>query len=457
MRLQLGLGLAKLQLATASCLTPVITLEDGEVTISHDDPTVTIYYTTDGTVPTSASTEYTAAFDLNGVDIENLDPTIKAIAVKGAVESDIATYNIENNADMYLHFNITTANTTIGIPLDFLSEQELTIEWGDGTADSTVDTKSVATHEFVNVGHYLVRLTGKGYRFGGDASGGHEWQNVARLIRCLGFGLDIGWTSFSGPFRDAANLTYVPPNKLPSSVTDMQSMFRYASAFNQDIGNWDTSNVTDMQYMFSVASAFNQDIGNWDTSNVTDMQYMFNYASAFNQDIGNWDTSNVTNMTYMFRYASAFNQDIGNWDTSNVKYMQSMFRYASAFNQDIGNWDTSNVTNMSLMFNNASAFNQDIAWKGGKIWQVGKKEADEGQVANFDYMLTGTAMSVANYSVFLAGLKAQHDDGYLLATGMTLRADAQYTGAEAIAARAWLTTPTGEGGMGWTIYDGGEL
>ena len=356
MRLQLGLGLAKLQLATASCLTPVITLEDGEVTISHDDPTVTIYYTTDGTVPTSASTEYTAAFDLNGVDIENLDPTIKAIAVKGAVESDIATYNIENNADMYLHFNITTANTTIGIPLDFLSEQELTIEWGDGTADSTVDTKSVATHEFVNVGHYLVRLTGKGYRFGGDASGGHEWQNVARLIRCLGFGLDIGWTSFSGPFRDAANLTYVPPNKLPSSVTDMQSMFRYASAFNQDIGNWDTSNVT----------------------------------------------------------------------------------------------------NMSLMFNNASAFNQDIAWKGGKIWQVGKKEADEGQVANFDYMLTGTAMSVANYSVFLAGLKAQHDDGYLLATGMTLHASAKYTGAKAIEAREWLTTPTGEGGLGWTIPDGGE-
>src|SRR5690554_2242822 len=363
-------------------VTPVITLEDGEVTISHDDPTVTIYYTTDGTVPTSASTEYIAAFDSNGVDIENLDPTIKAIAVKGAVDSDIATYNIEDNADMYLHFNITTANTTIGIPLDFLSEQELTIEWGDGTADSTVNTKSVATHEFVNVGHYLVRLTGTGRRFGGDDSGGHEWQNVARLIRCLGFGLDIGWTSFSGAFRKADNLTYVPPNKLPSSVKSMSFMFYYASAFNSPIGNWDTSNVTGMSYMFY---------------------------------------------------------------------------YGIAFNQDIGNWDTGNVTNMSYMFYNASAFNQDISWKGGKIWQVGKKEADEGQVTNFDYMLSRTAMSVANYSAFLACLKAQHDDGYLLATGMTLRASAKYTGAKAIEARAWLTTPTGEGGMGWTIQDGGEL
>jgi surface protein len=37
---------------------------------------------------------------------------------------------------------------------------------------------------------------------------------------------------------------------------------------------------------------------------------MFSSATAFNRNIGTWDTSAVTNMFRMFRGATAFNQDI---------------------------------------------------------------------------------------------------------------------------------------------------
>ena len=48
----------------------------------------------------------------------------------------------------------------------------------------------------------------------------------------------------------------------------------------------------------------------WDMSAVTDMQSMFDYASAFNGELSKWDTGEVTNMQTMFYGAFAFNGDL---------------------------------------------------------------------------------------------------------------------------------------------------
>ena len=233
------------------------------------------------------------------------------------------------------------------------------IDWGDGTTGTL--TASLQSKTYASKGIYTVK-------YDGPITTVNHTSVIAANRGCLS--RVNQWKEGAVPtavnFYNATNISYVA--EPPSSVTNMSSMFRSTTAFNQPLGTWDTSNVTNMSSMFMSATAFNQPLATWDTSSVTDMSSIFNGNTAFNQPLGTWDTSSATNMNRLFMNATAFNQPLGTWDTSSATNMGLMFSGAASFNQPIGTWNTSSVTTMTSMFNGAAAFNQPIGtWNTSNV------------------------------------------------------------------------------------------
>ncbi len=370
----------------------------------------------------------------------------------------------------------TSSDTQITIPTG-TGAFNYTVDWGDGTTDTTVYTEST-THTYATAGTYTVAISGSFPHIYFNYTGDKE-----KILTVEQWG-NIGWTSMEKAFMGCSNLvenaTDAPDlsnveslafmffeassinqpidNWDVSKVTDMSFMFTKASSFNQDINIWDVSNVTNMRNMFDKASSFNKPIGDWDVSRVTSMLSMFGGASSFNQDIGNWNVFNVTEMNIMFSQATLFNQDISSWNVGNVTNMSAMFFGARDFNQDIGNWNVSNVTNMNSLFNSAISFNQDLSnWDVGKVTTMHQMfnaaglfnqdigDWDISKVTNMTSMLRFVTLSTENYDALLNGWIQR-----------TLQNDVTFNGGNSKYCKASAAHQSLVDTFRWKITDGGE-
>ncbi len=383
-------------------------IRNGELTITSmimaGDAVTTI------TAQNGVLTRHNPAYTLSGTDANFFTLTGNVLTIKAPPAPGKSSYTITivatgafgtNNqrevtvivneagsvANFITTWRTTTANESITIPTTGTGYNYV-VHWGDGSSES--GKTGDATHTYASAGNHTVSIGGVFPRIyfnnGGDKTKIREvtqWGNIA-------------WTSMEGAFYGANNLT-VTATDAPdlAGVTSMWNMFRSASTFNQDIGNWNTASVEDMDYMFHGATAFDQDISGWNTATVRFMESMFRGATAFNQDIGNWNTASVRFMESMFNGATAFNQNISRWNVEAVTEMESMFSGVSLSptNYDVllTGWDAQNLTSGVTFHGGASKYSSDAAHtaranmkattaNGGDNWTI----TDGGRVQSGD-------------------------------------------------------------------------
>ena len=322
---------------------------------------------------------------------------------------------VANPADDFV-LKVTTnpgTNTTDATFNFYSQDMDYEVDWGEDSGFEQVTTGN-ASHTFATAGVKTIRFKDLNDIYIANQADKLKYTSIEQ------WGI-AGWNAYMDrAFQGASNLTMNPDAGTPDMgmVTNMALMFSGGTAFDGDIGGWNTAAVTNMSGMFTRATAFNQDIGRWNTARVTDISGMFFLATSFNGDIGNWNTASVGDMTQMFQSTPAFNQDISRWNTASVEDMTSMFQNATSFDQNVGGWNVEAVEYMDDMF-----------------------------------LGVGVTLSTVNYDALLTGWDAQN-----LQTGVLFDAGAsKYKSDAAHTARENMKATTANGGDNWTITDGGRV
>ncbi|MDY8134883.1 M60 family peptidase N-terminal accessory domain-containing protein [Aquimarina sp. 2201CG5-10] len=194
------------------------------------------------------------------------------------IDNIIATYypNGECNP-LQLTFTVDASDTTITIPTDTNTyTYNYRIDWnGDGDYQDSNETTPFtgnATHDFGAAGTYTINLEGRFptiyFNNGGD-------KNKITSIDNWG---GMQWASLRNSFYGCSNLTISDQAGAPglTNVTSMLRAFR-ATGVNTtgNLNDWDVSNVRDFRAMLRDATAFDQELSNWNISSATAMNNMF--------------------------------------------------------------------------------------------------------------------------------------------------------------------------------------
>jgi surface protein len=121
-----------------------------------------------------------------------------------------------------------------------------------------MNPKRQLTRLFTKLSILLVFISGGSSVYAACTVGGTAYNEAGRV----GAGVTVVTGTAGGSITAGILKTWSSGDDVTtcdvSSISDMSSLFRNVSLFNQSVDSWDVSSVTNMSYMFSGADNFNQ-------------------------------------------------------------------------------------------------------------------------------------------------------------------------------------------------------
>lgn len=319
------------------------------------------------------------------------------------IEADGNVYAFDAVADTN-NFRMTWAipNTDpVTLPTINGSTYNCTIDWGDGSAVSTVTAWDDAdlAHAYPSAANYQIEIVGTFERiyFNNNAA-------VDQLPICVDNLGNVGWTSFGDAFEGCSNLTNVQGACQVSGVTGWLRAFQNCSSLIavECATNFATANVTTFASMFRSCGALAAiDVSSWDTSAATTFsQFFMNCAALSTLDVSSWDVSHVSDFGSAFYVCSSLTTlDVSGWDTSAGASYNWTFYYCLALPTiDVSGWVVTNASNFAEMFYDCRAVTVlDLsAWVNSKATTYADMFKNCWLVKELDF----TGLDTANATLF---------------------------------------------------------
>ena len=197
-------------------------------------------------------------------------------ALSSASEKNEYLYFSDAKQESIIYFasvrNPTSTNQ-IALPLVDTGAYDFIVDWGDGSSSHiTSYTDANRIHTYSAIGEYTVKISGdiNGWGFTYTPT----YDDKYKLKQIVNWGpLILGNTSRS--FENCANLTI--------TATDYPELYYLTYLFSgcssiiniPNLDQWDISNFTDISSMFRDASSFNQDLSDLNVSTITSFDGIF--------------------------------------------------------------------------------------------------------------------------------------------------------------------------------------